>query len=60
MSVTDFVNRMRINSARELLNGSRLDMETVAERSGFASARQFRRAWHRLYDAPPSRARRDT
>ena len=57
MSVTDFVNRMRINQARELLSGSRLDIETVAERSGFASARQFRRAWHRLHDAPPSRAR---
>lgn len=57
MSVTDFVNRMRINQARELLSGSRLDIETVAERSGFASARQFRRAWHRLHDAPPSRDR---
>lgn len=57
MSVTDFVNRMRINQARELLSGSRLDIETVAERSGFASARQFRRAWHRLHDAPPSQAR---
>lgn len=57
MSVTDYVNRMRIALARELLVGSRLDMETIAERSGFASSRQFRRAWNRHNDGPPSRAR---
>jgi transcriptional regulator GlxA family with amidase domain len=57
MSVTDFVNRMRVALASELLAGSRLDMEAVAERSGFGSARQLRRAWGRLHDAPPSRSR---
>jgi transcriptional regulator GlxA family with amidase domain len=57
MSVTDYVNRMRVALARELLTGSRLDMETVAERSGFASPRQLRRAWGRLHDLPPSRMR---
>lgn len=59
MSVTEYVNRMRIALARELVAGSRLDMEGVAERSGFASARQFRRAWNRLNDVPPSRFRND-
>jgi transcriptional regulator GlxA family with amidase domain len=57
MSVSDYVNRTRIALARELLAGSRLDMETVAERAGFASTRQFRRAWNRLHGAPPSRLR---
>ena len=57
MSVTDFVNRMRVALAREVLAGSRLDMEAVAERAGFASARQLRRAWSRLSDLPPSRSR---
>jgi transcriptional regulator GlxA family with amidase domain len=57
MSVTDYVNRMRVALARELLTGSRLDMETVAERSGFRSPRQLRRAWGRLHDLPPSRMR---
>jgi transcriptional regulator GlxA family with amidase domain len=57
MSVSDYVNRMRVALARELLTGSRLDMETVAERAGFASTRQFRRAWSRLHDSPPSRTR---
>jgi transcriptional regulator GlxA family with amidase domain len=57
MSVTDFVNRMRVALASELLAGSRLDMEAVAERSGFASARQLRRAWGRLHPSPPSHSR---
>ncbi len=57
MSVTDYVNRMRVALARELLTGSQLDIEAVAGRAGFASARQLRRAWSRLHDSPPSRAR---
>jgi transcriptional regulator GlxA family with amidase domain len=57
MSVTAYVNLMRVALARELLAGSRLDIETVAERAGFASPRQLRRAWGRLNDLPPSLAR---
>lgn len=57
MSVTDFVNRMRIMLATELLKGTRLDIESVAERSGFASPRQMRRAWARYHPQPPSRVR---
>jgi len=57
MSVIDYMNRMRIALARELVIGSRLDMESVAERAGFASTRQFRRAWNRLHEAPPARMR---
>jgi transcriptional regulator GlxA family with amidase domain len=57
MSVIDYVNRMRIALARELVLGSRLDMESVAERAGFSSARQFRRAWSRLHDASPAHVR---
>lgn len=54
MSVTDYVGRVRVGLARELVAGSRLDMERVAERAGFASTRQLRRAWARLHDGPPS------
>lgn len=57
MSVTAYVNLMRVALARELLAGSRLDIETVAERAGFASPRQLRRAWGRFNDLPPSRSR---
>jgi transcriptional regulator GlxA family with amidase domain len=57
MSVTEYVNRMRVALARDLLVGSHLDIEAVAERAGFTSARQFRRAWGRLHALPPSRIR---
>ena len=57
VSVIDYVNRMRIALARELIVGSRLDMERIAERTGFSSARQFRRAWSRLNDWTPSELR---
>lgn len=57
LSVTDYVNRMRIALARELVLGSRLDIERIAEKAGFASPRQFRRAWNRLHDNPPTALR---
>ena len=57
MSVTDYVNRARVALARDMLAGSRLDMESVAELAGFSSARHFRRVWRQLHDMPPSRAR---
>lgn len=57
MSVTEYVNRMRVAVARELLTGSRLDMESVAERAGFASSRQLRRAWGRVHKTSPSQMR---
>ena len=43
--------------AREMLLNSELDIENVAIRAGFASARQFRRVWQRIYNEPPSRVR---
>lgn len=58
MTVPDYVNRLRVGLARRLIENSRLDMEAVAERAGFGSTRQLRRAWGRLHDAPPSAARR--
>jgi transcriptional regulator GlxA family with amidase domain len=57
MSVVEYVNRMRIALARSLLVGSRLDMEAIAERVGFSSARQFRRAWNRVHDGAPGHLR---
>ena len=57
MSLPDYINRLRVSLARELLGHTRLDMERVAERSGFASARQLRRAWRRSYATPPHAAR---
>jgi transcriptional regulator GlxA family with amidase domain len=57
MGLPEYINRLRVSLARELLRQTRLDMERVAERSGFASARQLRRAWRRSYTTPPHAAR---
>lgn len=59
MSLPDYVGRLRVSLARELLQTTRLDMERIAERSGFASARQLRRAWARSHATPPQAARQD-
>jgi transcriptional regulator GlxA family with amidase domain len=58
MSIPEYSNRLRIAYAQELLRETRLDMERVAEQSGFSSTRQFRRAWQRIYKKPPREARR--
>jgi transcriptional regulator GlxA family with amidase domain len=57
MSITDYRNRLRVALAREMLGHTRLDMEHVAERAGFASPRQLRRAWRQFYATPPKQAR---
>jgi transcriptional regulator GlxA family with amidase domain len=57
MHLAEYRNRLRAALARELIGQTRLDMERVAERSGFASTRQFRRVWHQLYDSSPRAAR---
>lgn len=57
MHLADYRNRLRAALARELIGQTRLDMERVAERAGFASTRQFRRVWHKLYASPPLASR---
>ena len=57
MSFTAYVNLMQVALARELLTGSRLDIETVAGRAGFASPRQLCRAQGRFNHLPPSCSR---
>lgn len=57
MTPIDFVNRLRVALARELVTQTSLDMEHVAERAGFASSRQLRRAWGRIHAEPPSALR---
>jgi transcriptional regulator GlxA family with amidase domain len=55
MSFMDYNNRLRVGLARELSSQTRLDMERIAERAGFSSSRQLRRAWRRLYETAPGR-----
>lgn len=57
MPIVDYRNRLRVAVARELLLQSELDIENIAERAGFSSTRQLRRAWQRVYCSSPSEAR---
>lgn len=57
MSIADYRLRLRVAVAREVLGHTDLDMEHVAERAGFQSTRQLRRAWRRFYPTPPKQAR---
>ena len=57
MSPLDYVHLLRVSLARELLTHSTLDLERVAERSGFASSRQLRRVWNKYNALPPSQSR---
>jgi transcriptional regulator GlxA family with amidase domain len=57
MSIPGYRNLLRIAYARELLRETRLDMERIAEQSGFSSTRQLRRAWQRIYKTPPREGR---
>lgn len=54
----DYLHRLRIALAREMLGNTRLDLERIAERTGFGSSRHLRRVWHKFETLPPSQARR--
>jgi transcriptional regulator GlxA family with amidase domain len=53
-SPLDYVQRLRVALARELVSNSELAMERVAERTGFSSAHQLRRVWRRWEPTPPA------
>jgi transcriptional regulator GlxA family with amidase domain len=57
MNITAYINSLRVALAHQLLTSTRLGLERVAERTGFASSRQLRRAWRRSYDRPPAALR---
>ena len=53
-SPLDYVQRLRVALARELVAHSALDLEHVAERAGFTSAHQLRRVWRRWESRSPN------
>ena len=57
LSIPEYSNRLRVCRAHELLRDTRLDMERIAEQSGFSSPRQLRRAWGRIYPTAPRQSR---
>ena len=56
-SPLDYVQLIRVACARQLVTGSRLDLERVAARAGFHSAAHLRRVWARWEKDPPSALR---
>jgi transcriptional regulator GlxA family with amidase domain len=56
-SPLDYVQRLRVALARELVANSELGMERVAEKAGFSSAHQLRRVWRRWEQTPPTEHR---
>ncbi len=57
MAASDYVNMIRVNLAAEMLGGSDLAVEEIAERAGFSSARHMRRVWSGFHNEPPARFR---
>lgn len=53
-SPLDYVQRLRVAVARELVTQSDLDLERVAQRAGFTSAHQMRRVWRRWEPQSPA------
>ena len=58
ISPLSYVRQIRTAAAKEILRGSQLSMESVAEMVGFSSAEQMRRAWQRFEGMNPRDQRR--
>lgn len=56
-SPLDYVQRLRVALAREMVMNSDIALERVAERSGFSSAHHLRRVWRRWEHVPPAEYR---
>ncbi|CAH0647496.1 MULTISPECIES: GlxA family transcriptional regulator [Pseudomonas] len=52
-TLQDYLRAQRIDLARDLLRGSRLNVEQIAERCGYGSSHAFRLAWRREMPQPP-------
>ncbi|ARP96573.1 GlxA family transcriptional regulator [Bordetella genomosp. 13] len=53
----EYVYRIRLALASELIRETRLDLERVAERAGFGSAHHLRRVWRRHAEGSPGALR---
>lgn len=53
----DYLYQIRVALARDMLRETRLNLELVAEKSGFGSAQHLRHVWRRFQPQTPSMAR---
>ncbi|MCV2401965.1 helix-turn-helix domain-containing protein [Marinomonas sp. C2222] len=54
ITTREYLYKLRLSLAMQLLQSSSLPIEDIAEQCGFNDPRQFRRIWARQYTAPPS------
>jgi transcriptional regulator GlxA family with amidase domain len=57
VSIAEFRTKVRLELASTLMNDSQMNLETVAERCGFESARHLRRVWKQQFGVAPSKAK---
>lgn len=50
----EYIYKLRLSLAQQLLQHSPLQVEEIAQRCGFEDPRQFRRLWARYHSSPPS------
>lgn len=58
VTLKQFQTQLRMDLARQLLTGSSLSLERIAERCGFGSVQAFRANWNQYEALPPSALRR--
>lgn len=59
-NLSDYIERVRMNKAVELLLKNRLTIDEIARQVGYNSAHSFRRAFKRVRGVSPSAFRQDT
>ena len=57
MTVTDYINRIRVNRACDLLRKTSLSVQQVAEQCGFSDGNYFTRIFRKLEDVTPNEYR---
>jgi transcriptional regulator GlxA family with amidase domain len=58
ISPLNYVRKIRMAAAKEIVHGSRHSLERVAEMVGFSSGEQLRRTWQRFEGSNPASSRR--
>ena len=57
MTVTDYINRIRVNRAANLLRKTSLSIQQVAEQCGFSDGNYFTRIFRKLEEVTPNEYR---
>lgn len=60
MTVTDYINVVRVRRSLKLLSQTSLSMQDIAERCGFADANYFTRTFRKIHGSTPNQYRKST